>query len=153
MAAEVQPAELAALLDLAERPRVEGWSLRAALVRYAQPEPQRASDLMELVRRIEGALRSRAKVLEREGPEVWAALQGAGDGGGGEVDPALVALLEELRRLDAVGDRLATWAVDRVPPRPDDAVDEAVSDVRAGLDALGIEREERRPPPGMRRRG
>ena len=49
-------------LDVAERPRSTGWSLRAALVRYAQPQPQRASDLIELVRRI----RSRSSSGEPE---------------------------------------------------------------------------------------
>ena len=33
--AEVEPAELAQLLDFAECPHTENWSLRAALVRYA----------------------------------------------------------------------------------------------------------------------
>ena len=52
MATEVSPPELAALLDYAERPRVDDWSLRAALTRYAQPQPQRASDLIEVMRRV-----------------------------------------------------------------------------------------------------
>ena len=151
MAAEVRPAELAALLDMAERPRAEGWSFRAALVRYAQPEPQRASDLMELVRRIEGALRPSAKLLERDGEAVWSALL-VGDGTGAP-DATLVAVLAQLQHLDRVGDLLAAWAVDRVAPRPDDAVDRAVAEVSSRLRELGVEREERRPPPGARRRG
>ena len=130
-------AELAALLDVAERPRAGGWSLRAALVRYAQPEPQRSSDLIELVRRIEGALRPRWKALEQ----------------GAEPDDRERALLDALRVLDHAGDALASWAVDRATDRPDAAVDEAIVDVTGRLATLGVAREERRPPPGARSRG
>jgi hypothetical protein len=54
------------LVDYAESPRVDHWSLRGALVRYAQPEPVRASALLELVRRTDGALKPFARDLERE---------------------------------------------------------------------------------------
>ena len=36
------PSEWARLLDFAERPRAHGWSLRAALTRYAQGQPHTA---------------------------------------------------------------------------------------------------------------
>src|SRR5262249_41526556 len=62
---ELQPPELARLVDYAERPRRDDWSLRAALVRYAQPEPQRVSAILDLVRRIEWALRPHQKLLDR----------------------------------------------------------------------------------------
>ena len=45
------------LADLSERPRTERWSLRAALVRYAQPEPERAGSVLEVVRRNVSRLR------------------------------------------------------------------------------------------------
>jgi hypothetical protein len=146
---EVEPPELARLVDLAERPRDEDWSLRAALVRYAQPQPVRASAVVEVVRRIEGVLRSKAKVLERQGPAVWAALAAAGDG---DVDAQLVGVLRAAAELDRLGDLLAGWAVDRRPPRPDGAVDEVIADVAARLDALGVPREDGsgRPPRGSR---
>ena len=147
----MRPAELAALLDLAERPRDSGWSLRAALVRYGQPEPQRASDLMELVRRIESALRPNAKVLERDGPAVWAAVQGAGAADGNE---RLVALLGAMAVLDGVSEQLSVWAVTAsTEARPDRAVDAAIASVTKQLEGLGIEREERPRPPGARSRG
>jgi hypothetical protein len=150
MAAEVRPVELAALLDVAERPRASGWSLRAALVRYAQPQPQRASDLIELVRRIESALRPSAKLLEREGPAIWDALIG----GGAHEDRRLVALLGALVELDRVGEDLSAWAVDAVTSRrPDAEVDAAIADVTSRLEALGVSREERVRPPGTRSRG
>lgn len=151
MAAEVRPAELAGVLDVAERVRPSGWSLRAALVRYAQPQPQRASDLIELVRRIESALRSSAKVLERDGEAVWAAVTGAPSD---EVDGRLVALVQALVELDRVGEALSAWAVHASPAtRPDGDVDRTVADVAARLSAMGVAREERRPPTGARSRG
>ena len=153
MAAEVRPAELAALLDLAERPRDSGWSLRAALVRYGQPEPQRTSDLMELVRRIESALRPSTKLLEKDGPAVWAAMQGAGDAGDQQGNERLVALLGAMAELDSVSEQLSAWAVTAATDgRPDAAVDAAITSVTAQLEALGIEREERPRPPGARSR-
>src|SRR5687767_14532214 len=75
MPTELEPAELARLIDFAERPRVQDWSLRAALVRYAQGQPRRVSEVIELVRRLEFAIRPHLKSLGRDGPAVWAALQ------------------------------------------------------------------------------
>lgn len=143
MTAPFEPAELAALVDTAERPRAENWSLRAALTRYAQPQPQRASAVIELLRRIEFALKPHTKRLEREGPAVWAEVVGAAP-----TDEHLVGLLQALAEVDRLGDVLATWAVDRAGERPDGLVDEVVADVTARLEALGVEREERpaRPP-------
>lgn len=154
MAAEVQPRELAQLLDVAERPRAGGWSLRAALTRYAQPQPQRASDLIEVVRRIEAALRPHQATFDADGPAVWSALAGGGNGDGdGDGDATVVGVLRALQEIDRVADVLASWAVERAGERPDAAVDAAVADVAARLDALGVAREERPPlPRGARTR-
>ena len=152
MPAEIEPAELARLLDTAERPRADDWSLRAALTRYAQPEPQRASNVIELLRRIEFALKPHTKLLEREGPAVWAALEP--DAGAGDVDPFVVEVLRALADIDRLGELLATWAVAREGRRPDEEVDATVGRVAAQLEALGIEREERPPrAPGRAGRG
>ena len=153
MATEVRPEALAEVLDVAERPRSTGWSLRAALVRYAQPQPQRASDLIELVRRVESALRPSTKLLEREGPAVWDAVVG-GEGAANDVDERLVALLRALVELDGIGELLSAWAVHaRSGDRPDAAVDATIADVTARLEVLGVAREERPRPPGARSRG
>jgi len=118
------PPELAALVDFAERPRVDYWSLRSALVRYAQPEPQRVSDLLDVVRRVEWALAKK---------------------------PNLDGLLAITRELDALGDELAAWAVDITQPQPDADVDRVVADVATRLDQIGVPQQER--PPGPRNRG
>jgi hypothetical protein len=145
--ADVEPPELAQLLDFAERPRVDDWSLRAALVRYAQPHPQRVEDLLQVVRRLDAALGALRPQFERDGARQWAALDGDGDGEG---DMA-VALLRAAREIDGLGDELAAWAVDISRPAPDDDVDRVTTDVAHRLDELGVPREER--PPGPRNRG
>jgi hypothetical protein len=145
----VEPAELAQLLDAAERPRAQNWSLRAAITRYAQPQPQRASDVIELLRRIESALHSHSKLFEREGNAVWDAVRSEGDSGA--VDAFVVDVLRCLVDIDRLGDVLAEWAVDRVGERPDAAVDDVVADVTGRLEALGVKREERPRPTGGRR--
>jgi hypothetical protein len=149
---DIQPAELAALVDLAEHPRVGDWSLRSALTRYAQPEPQRVSDLLDLVRRIEAVIGATQKSIEADGPNVWAQLQEA------LASPrqatGLVGLLETMVEIDRLGDLLATWAVDpSVTDRPNEEFDAVVADVRERLAALGVPEQQGGPPPGARRRG
>ena len=138
--AELDNTALADLLNTGERPRTANWSLRAALTRYAQPQPQRASDVIEALRRIEFALQPNLKVLEREGA--------------GDADASVVGLLEALAELDRLADVLAAWAVDREGERPDDLVDTVVADVNRRLEALGVPREDGPPrPAGRARRG
>jgi hypothetical protein len=153
VAATLEPPALAQLVDLAERPRDTGWSLRAALVRYAQPEPVRSGAILELVRRIDQALKGHAKLLASDGPAIWSAV----DGGGAPPDgaAAVVELLVASRPLDGLGDLLAAWAVDPRQDRPDAQVDEVVAATTGRLDELGVVREARqdqRARSGGRRR-
>jgi hypothetical protein len=148
MAAEPEPPELARLVDYAERPRAGDWSLRSALVRYAEGQPVRASQVIELVRRVDAALHAQAKVLAERGPELWTALEARRREG---PDGALVGLLAAADDLDALADHLAAWAEDPRRDRPDAAVDGAVRQVAQHLDDLGVPREEPGRPP--RRRG
>ena len=149
MPAEIQPQELARVVDFAERSRAGDWSLRSALVRYAEGQPVRVSHLIEQVRRMEAAFHALGKTLENRGPEIWAAV----DSGHGAADDArIVDLLRAAIEVDRLGDTLASWAEDRTRPRPDDEVDRVTADVERRLDDLGLPREEpmARPP---RRRG
>jgi hypothetical protein len=113
------------LLEYTERPRAHGWSLRSALTRYAQGQPQRVSDVLQLVRRIEAAYASHAS-----------------DG-----------LRDCIAELDRLGDVLAEWAGDPAGPTgdpPHDEVDATTADVARRLHELGIPHEERparRGPP------
>jgi len=146
--ADVEPAELAQLLDFAERPHAQNWSLRAALVRYAQPQPQRVNDVLDLVRRIQGALGTHAATLQRDGTKVWDALER--DAPTEDLAP-LVELLDATREIDQLGDALAAWAVDTSRQRPDDMVDAVILDVGARLERLGVPVEERVPSRRARR--
>lgn len=55
------------LLNYAESSRVGDWSLRSALVRLAQPDPLRASAVVELIRRVDAALHPHVRALQRHG--------------------------------------------------------------------------------------
>lgn len=120
------------LADVAERPRAGDWSLRAALVRYGQRDPIRVQQLLECVRRYEGAVKPHLKHLQK-----------------GEVPDDAVELLQVGEGLDDVADLLAGWARDpHGADRPDDAVDHAITTAAARLDELGVAREEAPPRPG-----
>jgi len=150
--AEIEPAELASLLDYAERPRVSGWSLRAALTRYAQPQPQRASDLIEVMRRAEFGLRPHLKDIERNGAAYWDALPPLATVPEA-VDATAVGLLEVIASIDRLSDTIAAWAVNREGDRPDAAIDAMVAAATSRLDELGIPHEERPRPSGVGERG
>lgn len=147
MPPDPEPPELARLVEFAERSRLGDWSLRSALCRYAQPQPQRVSEVLECVRRIEAALHAEAGRLAKDGPAVWQQLEA------GSSDDGLVELLAATAELDALGDALADWAVERAGKHPEATVDATTASVAARLDALGIPREERVAPPGGRARG
>ena len=143
MSTEVEPPELAQLIDVSERPRIGNWSLRAALTRYGQPQPQGTSDFIEVLRRIEVAVHRSSTDLAQHGPALWAALND--EANAGELAP-VVELLRVIRDVDAVGEALAQWANDKSQRRPDDDIGRVVHDAMQRLDALGVPREEARPP-------
>jgi hypothetical protein len=137
MPTEIEPPELARLVDFAERPRTQDWSLRAALVRYAQPAPLRVEALLEVIRRIEHAFGRNAKRFEREGDVLWRAVESEGG------DDPLVELLRVAAEIDRLGDSLVGWAVTRGERRPDGEVERTTEDAARRLDKLGVPREER----------
>jgi hypothetical protein len=148
--ADVGPPDLARLLDYAERPRTHDWSLRSALTRYAQGQPQRASDVLELVRRIESAMAPHLRSIGPDGSALWREVQ-SGDAAP-SADP-VVGLLRGMLELDRLGDLLADWAGDPIGPtgvRPDAAVDATIASVARRLEQLGVPREERQRPPRQR---
>src|SRR5688572_25409989 len=100
MPAEIQPDELARVVDFAERSRVGDWSLRSALVRYAEGQPVRVSQVLEQVRRTETAFHALGKVLANRGPELWAAVD---DGEVGADDAKVIELVRAAMELDRLG--------------------------------------------------
>lgn len=143
---DLQPPELARLVDYAERPRAGDWSLRAALVRYAQFRPGHVRDLMDLVRRLDQALHDQAKVLAREGERLWQALGSGSSPLTGEAGFVL-ELLRLAVVLDELADEVVRWAEHREGELPDLAVEAAVARVGARLLELGVGPEERVRPP------
>lgn len=145
---DLEPPELAALVDVAERPRAGDWSLRAALVRYAQFRPGLVRDLMEVVRRLELVTHTHGRLMAREGPAIWAALEG------GTTPPGDLGLVVEVLRvardLDHLAETVAAWAQHRAGDLPDEAVATVTRAAAQRLDELGVPREEQTRP---RRRG
>lgn len=143
MPGEIQPVELARVVDFAERSRVGDWSLRSALVRYAEGQPERVSQVLEQVRRLDAALHPYAKTLEKRGDDLWRSLDG---GGSDDTDDArLLGLLRVAVDLDRLGDAMAVWADDRTSDRPDASVDAITAAAAARLDDLGVPREDQPP--------
>ena len=115
MPAEVEPAELAQLIDFAERPHTENWSLARRWSATRHRNLERVNDLLALVRRIQRELDAQSTTLQRDGEEIWAALEH--DTRSPDIAP-LVELLDAAKEIDRLGDALAAWAVDisaRVP--------------------------------------
>ena len=118
--------DLDRLVDYADAARVDDWSLRSALVRFAQPEPERAAALLRVVRRLDQVL---PRYERSPHPEELLALAGV---------------------LDRLADTLAEWAVAATAPPPVDTVDEVTARVWARMDELGVPEE---VSPGPLRRG
>jgi hypothetical protein len=78
------------LVDYAESSREGDWSLRSALVRVAQPEPERAGAVLALIRRTDGALKPHRRRLERAAVPSHPAIGLAADLPGDDL-PATVA--------------------------------------------------------------
>jgi hypothetical protein len=143
---DLQPTELARLVDYAERPRAGDWSLRGALVRYAQFRPGHVRDLMDLVRRLDHALHAQGKVLSRDGEALWRALDGEPAPLPAEDRPVL-ELLRVAQDLDGLADEVVAWAEDRAGELPDAQVEAAVARIGRRLEELGVRPEERGRPP------
>ena len=108
--------ETRTLLQVAESPRVDDWTLRSALVRFAQPEPDLASAILESVRRTQAALDPMARELLRRGVVTDRRLASSAEGGLAPVaDPVpdvRVADLARVVRALADGDHAAAPAIE-----------------------------------------
>ena len=126
------------LVDYAESPRVGEWTLRAALVRYAQPVPAGASAVLELVRRTDGALKPFLRALDAHVTATDPVLSAASfPAGGAPLAPSPAA------RLDARAADLARLALDE-PEQFDrvlgeyEAVEPLDDDERAAIPVLAV---------------
>jgi hypothetical protein len=62
---QAEPDPARSLLNYAEAPHRGDWTLRAALVRLAQPHPVRVGSLLDLMRRLDAPLQHVRRSLER----------------------------------------------------------------------------------------
>lgn len=133
------------LLDYAESPRRGDWSLRSALVRYAQPQPARASAVLELVRRTDGALKPHARLLDRTttptdpeiGPERFAGPAGFEPSAAARVDARSADLARLAVRAPDDLDRVLDEYERIEPLDPDERAAIPLLAVAVELDALG----------------
>lgn len=151
-------ATLERLHELPDRLRADGWSMAAALTRYAQPQPELVGHLWEELRRVLWSLQAGSELLDTDGAEL---LERAGAEAARRTEPGpaedrrgrMVAVLRAALALDELGDLLVAWGVDRAGERPDAQVEAAVRQVGELLDAAGVPHEPRPGPPGGRGRG
>lgn len=86
----VEPDTERSLVNYAESARAHDWSMRSALVRLAQPEPVRAGQVLECVRRCDGALARSRRALEQHGAVTDRRIvDAAADAAGGVLPPPL----------------------------------------------------------------
>lgn len=108
--------EIRTLLQVSESPRVDDWTLRSALVRFAQPQPELASAILESVRRTQAALDPIARELLRHGVVTDRRLGTSGDGGlAPPIDPlpdVRVADLARVVRIHPAGDDVVARVLD-----------------------------------------
>lgn len=129
------------LVNYAESPRRDDWTLRSALVRLAQPEPERVAVALELIRRCDGALHPLVRALERNTVNSDPALRLTAL----TVDAASVDRPGEGARPDCRAADLARLARERPAELPailvayDAAADTALSDEeRVGIPLLAV---------------
>ena len=92
------------LLQVAESPRTEDWTLRSALVRFAQPQPELSGAILESVRRSQAAIDPLARKLLVHGRVTDRQLSIASGGGlTPPVDPCPDARIADLARLARAG--------------------------------------------------
>lgn len=65
-AGSTAPDAAVTLVNHAESPRADDWTLRSALVRLASPEPQLVADLLTRVRRLDATLQQAASILAKQ---------------------------------------------------------------------------------------
>ena len=105
----------AEIIEFSEVPHTGNWTLRSALVRLAQPEPLRAEAVLQIVRRLDAAL----KPFEKSPSD-------AGE------------LIDVVETMTALSRTLCEWANAGPANPPLQAIDETCAAVFRRLDELGV---------------
>lgn len=100
--AAVQIDQDRSLLNYPEAPHTGDWTLRSALVRLAQPEPERVAALLQVSRRLDAAIHHVARALERH-PVVCDRAVDPADPSAPGTEPVPDARIADVARLVAAG--------------------------------------------------
>lgn len=179
IAAHAKPTEVDeqhSILNYAEAPRVDDWTLRSALVRLAQPHPLRSEAVLQLVRRLDAALKPVIRPLQHHGVHTQRSIPGgaqyiadtrlvdmaadpdllAAYRDRVEFDDAELASLHLVRlalELDRLADVMAAWAAAGPINPPLAEIDSTCAEVLKSMNDLGVPEEHRwEGPQGPRGR-
>lgn len=162
------------ILNYAEGPRVADWTLRSALVRLAQPHPLRSEAVLQLVRRLDAALKPMIRPLQDHGVHTQRSIPGGAQHVADTrlvdlaADPDLLAayqhkvelddtelssahLVRLALEMDGLADVLAGWAAAGPVNPPLSEIDRTCAEVLKSMNDLGVPEEARWDgPPGSR---
>lgn len=170
----VEVDEQNSILNYAEAPRHDDWTLRSALVRLAQPHPLRSEAVLQLVRRLDAAIKPVIRQLQHHGVQSQRSIPG-----GAELvadvrlvdlagDPQVLAAYQELAELDdaelasvhlvrlaldldELANTLTAWAAAGPSTPPLSEIDQTCAQVLASMDNSGVPEEPRwEGPPSSR---
>lgn len=164
------------ILNYAEAPRNGNWTLRSALVRLAQPHPLRSEAVLQLVRRLDAAIKPMMRPLQQHGvqsrrsiprgadqiadirlvdlvsdPEVLAAYREMV-----ELDEAELASVHLVRLavdLDELANTLAAWAATGLGDPPVAEIDSTCARVLESMNTSAVPEEPRWDGPRGGARG
>ncbi|MFW2380935.1 MAG: hypothetical protein ACN4GZ_04180 [Acidimicrobiales bacterium] len=172
----VEVDEQHSVLNYAEAPRVGDWTLRSALVRLAQPHPLRSEAVLQLVRRLDAALKPLIRPLQLHGVHTHRSIPGGAQHVADTrlvdvaADPDLLAayryrvvlddaelssvhLVRLALELDRLADVLAAWAAAGPGDPPLVEIDRTCAEVLTSMNDLGVPEEPRwEGPQGPRGR-
>ncbi len=153
--------EVHSILNYAEVPRRGDWTLRSALVRLAQPHPLRSEAVLQLVRRLDAALKPMVRSLQKHGVTTTRSIPGglsnvddirlvdivASDELLAEYDASVgltdderasVGLVRLAMTLDGLSTTLAEWANAGSEEPPISEIDSTCAAVLAAMNDQGV---------------
>ena len=161
--------ETNSIINYAEAPRRADWTLRSSLVRLAQPHPLRSEAVLQLVRRLDAALKPFVRELQKHPKESSRSIPG---GASNVLDIRVVDLvvrpdsveLSEAERdslhligialeLDQLANTLTEWASAGWADPPVSEIDQTCARVLRLMNDLNVPEEPRWEGPARKGRG
>ncbi len=164
------------ILNYAEAPREKDWTLRSALVRLAQPHPLRSEAVLQLVRRLDAAIKPMVRSLQQHGVTSQRSIPGGAQNISdtrlvdvvsdsdvlaayrerielNDAEQASVQLVRLALQMDELADRLATWAAAGSSDPPLAEIDHTCARVLKAMNDGGVPEEPRWDGPRSGGRG